>query len=242
MNSESWQSLAQSPESLSARQLVSREALETRQSDYLEISNAEKRQASLIARTRVDLAELEREEVNVDLAYQERLQQARVALSNAFQELTSALQSWEHRYLLRAPVSGHMSWSRFWSSHQHVDAGEEVFTVIAEASQRVFARAALPMLNSGKVEPGQTVQVKLDSYPYTEYGMLTGTVDHIALAPDGDYYDIIVSLPNPLTTTFHKTLPFRQEMQGTAEIITRERRLIERLYGSIWNRLHPSES
>ncbi|MBK8971314.1 MAG: hypothetical protein IPM37_08115 [Hahellaceae bacterium] len=229
-------------ESLSARQLVSREALETRQSEYLAFSNAEKRQYSLIARTRVDLAELEREEINVELAHQERLQQARTRLTTAYQQLSSALQSWEHRYLLRAPVAGRLSWSRFWSTHQHIKAGEEVFTVIAATTQHVFGRVALPMQNSGKVESGQTVQVKLDSFPYTEYGMLTGTVDHIALAPDQDHYDIIVRLPNPLITSFHKTLPFRQEMQGTAEIITRDRRLLERLYASLWNRLKPNES
>jgi hypothetical protein len=48
--------------------------------------------------------------------------------------------------------------------------------------------------------------------------------------PHNDLYTIQIALPQGLVTSYRKTLPFRQEMQGTAEIITKDLRLIERIF------------
>jgi HlyD family secretion protein len=45
----------------------------------------------------------------------------------------------------------------------------------------------------------------------------------------GGYYTAEIELKNKLVTNYKKELPFNQEMQGNAEIITKDRRLIERL-------------
>jgi len=42
-----------------------------------------------------------------------------------------------------------------------------------------------------------------------------------------------VSFPEGLTTNYGNTLPFTQEMQGTAEIITEDIRLLERFFQPI---------
>ena len=60
-----------------------------------------------------------------------------------------------------------------------------------------------------------------------------GFVSNISAVPvkseDGDYYTAEIQLSNGLQTNYKKELPFNQEMQGVAEIITKDRRLIERL-------------
>ena len=48
--------------------------------------------------------------------------------------------------------------------------------------------------------------------------------------PQDDRYLVNVDLPDGLTTTFDKTLEFKQEMDGTARIITRDLRLIQRFF------------
>ena len=40
---------------------------------------------------------------------------------------------------------------------------------------------------------------------------------------------IDVSLPNGLTTSYNKQIVFQQEMSGTADIVTKDLRLLERL-------------
>jgi tyrosine-protein phosphatase YwqE len=46
-------------------------------------------------------------------------------------------------------------------------------------------------------------------------------------------YVLEVEFPENLTTTYKKTLIFRQQMQGIAEVITDDLRLIERLLNPI---------
>ena len=62
--------------------------------------------------------------------------------------------------------------------------------------------------------------------------MLTGIVQNISLVPqkgkDAEQYTVQIALNDSLKTTYHKDLPFKQEMQGSAHITTESRRLIER--------------
>ncbi|OXA93985.1 hypothetical protein [Flavobacterium hercynium] len=60
--------------------------------------------------------------------------------------------------------------------------------------------------------------------------MLSGKIKNISLTPDkeGNLW-IDVTLPKKLETSYHKIIPFQQEMSGNAEIITEDLRLIERL-------------
>ena len=85
------------------------------------------------------------------------------------------------------------------------------------------------MNRSGKVKPGQTVNIKLSGYPYLEYGMVKGVVKSKSLVPSGDSYIMEVSLPAGLTTLYGKELDFTQNMQGTAEIITDDLRLLQKI-------------
>ena len=47
--------------------------------------------------------------------------------------------------------------------------------------------------------------------------------------PQKDNYLVEISLNDSLRTTYGKTIPFQQEIQGAANIITEDRRIMERL-------------
>jgi HlyD family secretion protein len=85
----------------------------------------------------------------------------------------------------------------------------------------------------GKVEVGQKVNVRLDNYPFHEYGMLQGVVVKLGLLPDKNRYSVGVKFPDGLNTTYKYELPFSAEMVGSAEIITRDKRLLQRIFDSI---------
>jgi len=59
--------------------------------------------------------------------------------------------------------------------------------------------------------------------------MVRGFVRDISLVPANNVYNVEVSLPDSLKTNYNTELPFNQEMQGMAEIITNDRRLLERI-------------
>lgn len=82
-----------------------------------------------------------------------------------------------------------------------------------------------------KVREGQRVIVRLNGYPYMEFGVLSGIVSSISSVPEqserGLVYTITVNFPDGMETTYHRTLPFVQQMDGQAEIVTEDMRLIE---------------
>ncbi len=86
---------------------------------------------------------------------------------------------------------------------------------------------------AGKVKVGQQVNLKFVTYPYMEFGLLKGVVNKISSIPTGDYYALEVGLPDKLISTYGKRFDFRHELIGTAEIITEDQNLLERI-------LHPA--
>jgi hypothetical protein len=79
-----------------------------------------------------------------------------------------------------------------------------------------------------------------------EYGSIKGKVKSISLttnavktANQGDIenYLVLVELPNELTTNYGSKLEFKYEIKGTADIITNNRRLGQRLFDNLKYRL-----
>ena len=63
--------------------------------------------------------------------------------------------------------------------------------------------------------------------------MVRGSIRNISLVPDDKLYAVDVELPDGLMTYYDIEIPFNQEMLGTAEIITDNRVLIERIFSPI---------
>jgi hypothetical protein len=91
----------------------------------------------------------------------------------------------------------------------------------------------IPAIGSGKVMPGQQVNVFVANYPYSEYGYVTGVIDCINETPDVDgNYRVTVAFPNGMRTNYGNSLRTWQVMSGTAEIILENKRLTEKLLQS----------
>ena len=105
-----------------------------------------------------------------------------------------------------------------------------MFTIVPEKAGKFEGQAEMPITRSGKVRIGQQVNIKLNNFPYEEYGMIIGKVSNISLTPSNDRYIVKVNLENGLNTTYGKKLKFNQKMKGTAEIVTEDLRLIQRIF------------
>lgn len=147
----------------------------------------------------------------------------------ALQSLRSGLETWEQRYVLRAPVAGKVSFASPWQEQQSLRVGQELLTVEPDGS-RFQGLIKITQTNLGKLHEGQKVLVKLEGYPFREYGMVEGTLSQLSLTPGADSaYWGYVRLPFGLRTRYGQQLAYRNGLKGTAEIITADRRLAERL-------------
>ncbi|MRR08797.1 HlyD family efflux transporter periplasmic adaptor subunit [bacterium] len=144
-------------------------------------------------------------------------------------EFLNELAVWEDQYIIKSPVAGTVSFFKYWSDYQTVAAGDEVLAIVPHSTE-LTGRILLPQASSGKVRQGQTVRIKFDSYPFMEYGMANGTVAAISAVARDDRYLVEVAFPAGLATTYGKRIEFKQGMQGTAEIVTEDLRLLQRVF------------
>jgi multidrug resistance efflux pump len=150
-------------------------------------------------------------------------------LNESFSNLKAQLKIWENNYLLISPIGGVVTFTRYWSENQSVTKDEPVLGIVPSEQGDFIGRIYLKMQRSGKVKPGQMVNIKLSGYPYMEYGMVKGEIKAKSLVPSGDAYVIEIVLPDGLSTLYGKKLDFTQNMQGTAEIITDDMRLLQKI-------------
>ncbi len=150
-------------------------------------------------------------------------------LRESFQNLKAQIDIWKNNYLLISPIDGLATFTRFWSANQSVTKDEPVLTIVPLVPGSFIGRLTLKMQRSGKVTTGQLVNIKLAGYPYMEFGMVRGVVKSKSLVPAADAYIIEINLPDGLLTLYGKQLDFTQNMQGTAEVITNDVRLLQKI-------------
>jgi HlyD family secretion protein len=200
------------------------------------IQNSESAKTGL-ENQKIGILQLEQSVFDLEQQRAEQAAQLRVQLMSAANLLQAQLSAWEQTYLFRSPVSGIATFTKYWQRNQNITAGEVILTVVPADSAHIVGKIYFSPQGAGKVAVGQTVNIKFDNFPHMEYGMVKVVVRSIALVPivqNGErLYVLEVDFPQRLTTTYGKTLDFSQEMQGTAEIITEDLRLIERFLNPI---------
>lgn len=171
----------------------------------------------------------------------EKEQQFDLELLTAYNNLIDKINLWEKQYLITSPVEGSAQFLKFWTNNQFVQAGEPLFSIVPTKNE-VLGKVMLPVQGAGKVKMGQKVIVKMVDYPYLEYGYIEGEVNNISLVSSPvsvgngstiDSYLVTLVFPRGLYTNYGTQLDFRFEAKGTAEIITKDRRLIERFFDNL---------
>lgn len=187
----------------------------------------------MLSEAGITIARLERTIADTRLEKDERQQRLRTNMINAFRQVESSLATWENKYLFIAPASGKLNYLSVWSNLQEISVGDAVFSIVPEDMGNLHARIILPFRGAGKVRPGQRVNVKLDGYPYMEYGIVTGHIHSVSGGPVEGGFPAIISLDRGAMTTFGYELDVIRELPGTAEISTEEMSLLERLFSPL---------
>ena len=165
-----------------------------------------------------------------------------ISMFNAYYDLIDTIKKWEQTYVFVSPMNGKIDFLNFLKSNDFIQSGQELFKIIPNKNEMI-GQVNLPETGSGKLKKGQDVIIKLDNYPYNEYGSIKGKVAAISLATNQETlsdkknkisaYLVYVNLPNGLKTNYGAELNFHAEAKGTAEIITNDRRLIERFFDNL---------
>src|SRR5690554_3711625 len=175
---------------------------------------------SLLAqkRTLLDMEEQRHKEVG----------QFELDLAENLRNLKNRMREWRSSYLLESPVDGRVTFTRYWSENHVVSAGERLATIVPVDSSLIICRAVVPSSGIGKVELGQQVNVKLAGFPSMQHGTLSGIISSVSLVPEQEGYIVEIGLEKGMLSSYSEQLKLVQEMEGTADIVTKEMRMIYR--------------
>lgn len=178
---------------------------------------AEKRTAQLEAQQRIGQLEVEMTQLQAKIAETKNL-------------LNSARAKLGERYLY-APVEGYVSSLNIHNTGQVVQPGQTVAEMVPQNTPLVLS-ATLSNEEAGFVKTGMPVQIKLDAYPYQDYGIVPGKV--ISVSPDakrdeklGAVYQVEVALERNYVSAKDQTIKFKPGQTATADIVIRRRRIAD---------------
>ena len=171
--------------------------------------------------------ELQKQITDLEIRSLEEQQKLELTLSQAQQELQARIAKWKETFLLIAQTSGIVSYLGFLEGDQYIESNKSLVTIIP-AGGTLVARAELPIQSSGKVKEGQAVNIRLESYPFEQFGMLKGIVTSISSLPSNGKYLLTIELPHGLLTTQKRKLEFKQQLSGSTQIITEDLSLLDR--------------
>ncbi len=218
-------------QSLFEKGIISEQEFENKKLEYLQAERSFKSLNITISQIRESINNIKNTTRTTEINQtREEINQLKLVIQS-FNQLKDAIRVWESKYVLKSNIIGKVSFLNFWHENQSVNNNDLVLTIIPTNYNSYIAKLKAPAQNSGKLKVGQPVNIKLESYPDTEFGVLKGQVSNISLTPDKDgLYIVDVSLPSDLITTYGVKIDFKQEMQGSSEIITEDLRLIERFF------------
>ncbi|RYD56785.1 MAG: HlyD family efflux transporter periplasmic adaptor subunit [Sphingobacteriales bacterium] len=189
----------------------------------MEVSNLRK----LLTQHRGDICMISKDIAEIKHSRLSQERQLSNEINASIQKLENELRHWEDGQVIIAPRNGRVIYLGDIHIDKYIKAEEALVAIVPRDSSFIGIMSA-PANGFGKVQLGQTVKIKLDNYPYREYGQLTGTVKSISLIPENSMYKIKVEFKK-IDLIPGKQITLRPEMVGIADIVTEDMTLLERL-------------
>lgn len=108
--------------------------------------------------------------------------------------------------------------------------------VMMRQQSSYVVKGSMPASGAWKVKTGQKVLIRLTAYPYEEYGLLPGTVMFAEANVADTNFQVSINLDHLLHTTTGKEIPAQPRLDGTAEIMTEDKSVLQRMFGWLWRR------
>jgi HlyD family secretion protein len=214
---------------LYSQKVISASDMEASEQTYLNKQQGLQQLQTSISLQNVEFSQMKESVNKLSLQYLQEKHQLYSDLKSSQRELMAAIENWQQTYLLTASQTGIVTFNTFWKKNQFVSTGDKVFAIVSRNPGQLIGKIKVPSSGFGKVQKGQKVNIKVAGYPYLEFGLLQALTKSISLVSNNDYYSVEVDFPKGLHSTVNKELKFTGEMSGTAEIITENRSLIERI-------------
>jgi HlyD family secretion protein len=139
--------------------------------------------------------------------------------------------------IIRASVTGVVYDIKVAKTGATVQAGDELLSIVPQG-ETLKLEAKVQNRDIGFIKRGMRTKVKLETFPYQEFGMLEGTIDQISpnAIPDKDLglvFPVSVKLHQQTVPVKGREVPLSPGMTSTAEIVTRQKTVLSFLLDPI---------
>lgn len=153
------------------RQTEADELLHTSQTQTLGLVRLQREQVVKREGLTAQLLALRREHLKID----GQLTELKIAIDRLHYQI--------ERKQVRAAASGRLVDVVELAAGDYITQGQRLGTILADGTSHIRVRARFPKETVGIVKPGQTAQLKLDSYPWSVYGTVKAQVSSVGTEP-----------------------------------------------------------
>ncbi len=115
--------------------------------------------------------------------------------------------------LIRAPVSGTLAEISPLKAGAMVQPGDRICTIVPDGTLKVVA-LFVPSVALGRVRQGQRARVRLEGFPWTQYGSTPAQVTHVA----GELRDGRIRVELALSASADSAIPFQHGLPAEVDV------------------------
>jgi multidrug resistance efflux pump len=117
------------------------------------------------------------------------------------------------RRSIRAPISGRLGECAILRPGSHISEGQQLGVILPRGKLQIIAEFA-PSAALGKVRPGQHALLRLQGFPWAQYGTVSAQVARVA----GEIRDGKVRVELTLSSASPSRIPFQHGLPGSVEV------------------------
>jgi HlyD family secretion protein len=190
-----------------------------------------------VEQLRAVLVQKQAEEQRIKLEAEEKIEQLELEitqLKGKIAETTNLLLAAKTKLAqrtLKAPIDGIITSLELQNTGEVIETGKTVIEIAPYQAPLVLS-ATLPNREAGFVTKGMPVKIKLDAYPYQDYGVISGTVTSVSSDAKtdqqlGEVYKVKIALDKNYVVHEGEQIKFKPGQTGTADIVIRRRHIVE---------------
>jgi multidrug resistance efflux pump len=146
----------------------------------------------------------------------ERLKREATELAGQIVEAKVAIERPEYeitRRLIRSPVAGRLGEVGLVQIGEVIHGGDKLGAVVPSGVLKIIAHF-LPSKALGRIQPGQPARLRLEGFPWTQYGTVAARVTHVA----SELRDKLLRVELKADADAASPIPFQHGLPGTVEV------------------------
>ena len=222
--------------------VISTQEYEQKQRDSLLLWKQERAIDATRLQNTIRKSQLTTQEVEIREEYGRQLLESWLEIRDVAGELRAQIKEWEYNFGIRSSQGGAVFLQEEVKQGRQFRAGDFFCSVVSSGNDQLLALGMVPADGRGKIDTGTKVLLRLQAFPYKEYGSIEDTLSYLSTLPQidpdaGFQYEARVDLDSDLISTSGFSIPYHPNMPAEMLLITRDQSIAHRIFTRFLNLL-----